>query len=75
MATRVGSGGFSYVHTDHLGGVVLVTGAEAGERRYAAFGALRAGGTGLLYYGARYYDPQLGAFILPDSVVADGQGI
>ncbi|MCY4408826.1 MAG: RHS repeat-associated core domain-containing protein, partial [Caldilineaceae bacterium] len=28
-------------------------------------------GTGLLYYNARYYDPALGAFISPDSIVPD----
>ncbi len=27
------------------------------------------GGTGLYYYGARYYDPELGRFITPDSIV------
>ena len=28
-------------------------------------------GTGLLYYNARYYDPALGTFISPDSLVPD----
>ena len=28
-------------------------------------------GTGLLYYNARYYDPALGNFISPDSLVPD----
>ena len=27
--------------------------------------------TGLMYYGARYYDPSLGVFISPDSIVPD----
>jgi RHS repeat-associated protein len=31
----------------------------------------RLDGTGLLYYHARYYDPALGRFISPDSVVPD----
>ncbi len=42
VATRVNAGAVSYVHADHLGGVVLTTEAEVGERRYAAFGGLRA---------------------------------
>ena len=29
------------------------------------------GDTGLLYYGARYYDPALGRFIAPDTVVPE----
>ena len=33
-------------------------------------------GTGLLYYGARYYDPALGRFITPDTVYDQGtQGL
>ena len=31
----------------------------------------REDGTGLYYYGARYYDPDLGNFISPDTVVPD----
>ena len=56
-------------------------------RGYYAYGALRkrAGtiptdrrftgqredATGLYYYGARYYDPQLGQFLSPDTLVPD----
>jgi hypothetical protein len=39
--------------------------------------ALRLDGTGLLYYHARYYDPNLGRFISPDTMVqgaASGAG-
>ena len=33
-------------------------------------------GTGLLYYGARYYDPALARFITPDTVYDQGtQGL
>ncbi len=58
-----------------------------GSRAYYPYGAQRSAsgtlrtdrtftgqkedGTGLLYYNARYYDPALGTFISPDSVVPD----
>jgi len=41
------------------------------------FTGQRKDGTGLLYYGARYYDPVLGRFLSPDSIVpgnASGKG-
>jgi RHS repeat-associated protein len=57
-----------------------------GTRQYLAYGGKRGGdeyafepnytgqrldGSGLLYYQARYYDPQLGVFISPDSLIPD----
>ncbi len=54
------------------------SGAMVGEHRYRAYGSRRSGdelatdhrftsqkldGTGLYYYNARYYDPEIGAFI------------
>jgi len=50
------------------GGVAQTTLDFTGQRR---------DGTGLLYYGARYYDPQLGRFLSSDSIVpgrASGKG-
>ncbi len=68
-----------YTHPDYLNGGVTA------ERRYYAFGASRGGsgilqtenrftsqkldGTGLYYYGARYYDPAIGQFVSPDTIV------
>jgi RHS repeat-associated protein len=31
--------------------------------------------TGLYYYNARYYDPQLGTFISPDTLVPDSTSV
>ena len=62
-----------------------LSGQVSAERRYLAFGGERASsgtlrtenqftsqkldGTGLYYYGARYYDPAIGQFISPDTIV------
>ncbi len=35
----------------------------------------KADGTGLLYYNARYYDPTLGTFLSPDTVVPDAGAV
>ncbi|MBI2853038.1 MAG: RHS repeat-associated core domain-containing protein [Chloroflexi bacterium] len=59
------------------------SGNSAGSIVYGAFGSTRSGsvptdikftgqrldGTGLYYYGARYYDAGIGRFISPDSIV------
>ncbi|MCY3994420.1 MAG: hypothetical protein OXF50_24565 [Caldilineaceae bacterium] len=61
------------------------TGAATASRAYYAYGAMRSSSgtlqtdrtftgqkadvTGLMYYNARYYDPALGTFISPDSMV------
>ncbi len=62
------------------------SGTMVGEHRYRAYGSSRGGdelatdhrftgqkldGTGLYYYNARYYDPEIGAFISPDTLVPD----
>ncbi len=62
-----------------------LSGQVSAERRYYAFGGERASsgtlrtenqftsqkldGTGLYYYGARYYDPEIGQFVSPDTIV------
>ncbi len=35
------------------------------------FTGQKSDATGLLYYNARYYDPSLGTFISPDTIVPD----
>jgi RHS repeat-associated protein len=92
----------SYLLTDHLGSVVVVTdddGEHPESQRYLPFGGVRgdedqidatdfgytfqrnldAQGTsyslGLMDYKARFYDPQLGRFIQPDTVVSGGPQI
>ena len=63
------------------------SGNQTASRSYYAYGSTRSSsgslqtdrtftgqksdGTGLLYYNARYYDPQLGTFLSPDTVVPD----
>ena len=85
LAQRVNSGAVTYLHTDHLGSTVLMTGA-GGSQRYNAYGSTRSGavptkyqytgheadsGTGLIYMKARYYDPVIGQFVSPDTIVPD----
>ncbi|GEM_PF-1047524 len=41
------------------------------ERRHKFTGQEQDKETGLYYYGARYYDPEIGRFISPDSVIQD----
>ena len=52
-------GSWYYLHSDHLGGTALTT---------------KTDGTALThqnYYNARYYDPGLGQFVSPDTIVPD----
>ncbi|OGS15759.1 MAG: hypothetical protein A2251_08735 [Elusimicrobia bacterium RIFOXYA2_FULL_47_53] len=45
------------------------TSGTSASRKYT--GQIFDSGTGLYYYNARYYDPQLGTFITPDTIVQD----
>ena len=67
--------------------LTTLSSATIASRTYHAYGAERAAtgdlqtdrtftgqksdATGLLYYNARYYDPALGAFISPDTIIPD----
>ena len=66
-------------------------GAATASRTYYAYGAERAATgvlqtdrtftgqkrdtTGLMYYNARYYDPALGTFISPDTIIPDSERV
>ena len=67
-----------------------VIGIDINDQQYFAYGAQRDTGpvntenqftdqkrdeTGLYYYGARYYDPALGTFISPDSIVPNASHV
>ena len=77
----------TYLHADHLGSTVFTTNVSGNQnQKYHAYGATRSGGvpsdyqftgqeadsgTGLIYMKARYYDPVIGQFISPDTIVPD----
>jgi RHS repeat-associated protein len=71
-------------HLGSVSAATTASGALVGMQHYDPWGRVRTGGigltartftgqrldaTGLLYYHARYYDPTLGRFISPDSIV------
>ena len=73
-----------HLHGDHLGSTSLTTlsSATTASRAYGAersatgdlqtdrtFTGQKRDATGLMYYNARYYDPALGTFVSPDSMV------
>ena len=87
LIAMVADGTLYYLHADHLGSTVMTTeGHTVITQEYNAYGSKRGGGTlptdhaftgqkrdgtGLLYYNARYYDPALGQFVSPDTLVPE----
>ena len=77
----------TYLHNDHLGSPVLTTNASIATQTYYAYGKVRTftgsfptryqftgqylDNSSLVYMNARYYDPQVGMFISPDTMVPD----
>ena len=87
LLAREDDSGTFYYHPDHLGSTSLVTDEEGEvveETSYLPFGSVLEGGnerygytgkekddTGLMYYGARYYNPTMRRFTQPDSIIPD----
>jgi RHS repeat-associated protein len=76
----------SWLYGDHLGSTSASSGAAATSERYYAYGKDRGAGSlptdhrftgqisdasGLIFMNARYYDPVLGSFLSPDTVVPE----
>ena len=73
-------------HLGSVGAATGANGALVSSQEYDPWGRVRSGGvgetkynytgqklddTGLLFYNARYYDPLVGRFVSPDSIVPD----
>jgi RHS repeat-associated protein len=76
----------SWLYGDHLGSTSASSGAAATSERYYAYGKDRGTGnlptdhrftgqisdaSGLIFMNARYYDPVLGSFLSPDTLVPE----
>jgi RHS repeat-associated protein len=76
----------SWLYGDHLGSTSASSGAASTSERYYAYGKDRGTGSlptdhrftgqisdasGLVFMNARYYDPVLGSFLSPDTVVPE----
>jgi len=55
----------------YANGTTLTTFRFTGQRQESSLGAA----DGLYYYGARWYDPALGRFIQPDTIIPQNQGV
>jgi len=87
VGLKSNDGSLLFYHPDHLGSSTLITNSSGGvvsELEYEPFGSLVEGSderylyegkelddTGLYYFGARYYDPDLAKFVEPDSLVSN----
>ena len=84
---RSSEGPVLYLYRDHLGSTIAISGTVSESQRYWPYGSVMTGaisstlyqytgqlrdtGIGLYYYGARWYDSQLGVFAQPDTIVPD----
>lgn len=82
-ALRKATDNLTYVYQDHLTGTAVTDNGTVSTISFMPFGATRSGdvptdkkftgqrldGTGLYYYGARFYDPDIGRFISADTIV------
>lgn len=60
-------GGTAYVYSPEA--------SRAEQKQYGYMGKERDGGTGLYYFGARYYAPYMMRWISPDTMEADGYNL
>src|SRR3989344_678126 len=69
LLAKESNGNYEYYVHDQLGSIVYALDEQGNIKEklnYEPFGAKKEGNTGLYYYGARYYDSELGRFITTD---------
>ena len=87
LVARKDASGTYFYHPDHLGSTDIVTDEQGNvveQYEYLPFGAQLSGAdsrftftgqekdnTGLMYYKSRYYEPVIGRFIQPDTMLPD----
>jgi len=69
--TNQGGAQVRVIRYDPWGYSQAVWGSGTALVKYTYTGKELDAGTGLMYYGARYYDPALGMFLSPDTVVPE----